>query len=618
MWLPPQFSRDDRLLGSTYNGARWEVWEVTRGGTECRVLAGPPDSGGIWGADFGLGGRLLACTGGDGVRLWDRDTNREVAFLGIGETDFVLFDPVKDSLLTAGRRGLERWPVVCGPPGGPAGAADPLHLKIGPPKRLHPPSKRKCFDLSADGRRLVVSDWDRSRAFVFDPRARAEKVVLHQPHLADVAISPDGRWAATGTWWGGPAEVVKVWDARSGASVRNLEVGGDAHVAFSGDGRWLATGTRREFCLWRVGTWEWGRVINAGGGYSALAFSPDGRLLAVARTGLLVQLLDPDTGEELASLAAPDPQGLTTLRFSADGGQLVAGYGKQECHVWDLRAIRRQLAKMGLDWDRRPYPPVTPEKNAKPLTVKVDLGDLPPQVFIATQPQRAVALYSLAIAFCPLNPEAYLQRGLAHGRLNKAQKAIADYSMFLALISPEDKRRPEVLFRRFNNYQALHQHAPALADLLHLVRLNLGGIRVFHGEVAKSCNNAAWQLVTRPEGERDPAKALPLARKAVELAPRETTYLNTLGVAQYRNARYKEAFATLEKSLATSKGKSDGFDLFFLAMCHHHLGDARKARECYDRAVKWWRGKKDLPAQDAEELKAFQAEAEKLLRRAKP
>src|SRR5262249_22581322 len=154
------------------------------------------------------------------------------------------------------RRGLERWPVVSGPPEGAAGAGDGLHLKIGPPQWLHPPSKRKCFDLSADGRRLVVSDWDRWQAFVLDPRGRAEKVVLHQPHLADVAISPDGRWVATGTWWGGPTDVVKVWDARSGAWVRDLEVGGDARVAFSGNGRWLATGTRREFSLWRVGTWE--------------------------------------------------------------------------------------------------------------------------------------------------------------------------------------------------------------------------------------------------------------------------------------------------------------------------------------------------------------------------
>jgi serine/threonine protein kinase/WD40 repeat protein len=610
LWTP-QFSRDDRLLGPTYNGARWEVWEVTRGGTECRVLAGPPDSGGIYGADFGLGGRLLACTGDDGVRLWDRDTNREVAFLGIGAMDFLLFDPVNGSLLTAGRRGLERWPVVSGPREGAAGAGVPLHLKIGPPQWLHPPSGRKRFDLSAEGRRLVISDWDRSQAFVFDPRGRAEKVVLQQPHLAHVAISPEGRWVATATWWGGRTAVVKVWEARRGACVRELQVGGDALVTFSGDGRWLATGTRQELCLWRVGTWERGRVINAGGGAGVLAFSPDGRVLAVARTRFLVQLLDPDTGAELASLAVPDPQGLVCLRFSADGGLLVAGRDNQECHVWDLRAIRYQLDKMGLDWDRPPYPPTAPQKATPPLTVSVDYGTS----IVLSHPREAVGVYSLAIGLWPLNPEPYLQRGRAFGQLRQAQKAIADYSMCLALTSPADKRRPEILFRRFNNYLALHQQAAALTDLLQLIRLNLDGIRVFHAEVAQSCNDLAWQLVTGPAKERDPAKALPLARKAVELTPQETMYLNTLGVAQYRNGKYTDAVGTLEKSLAASKGERDAFDLFFLAMCHHHLGNAPKAKDCFDRAVKWCQRHKDLPADYAAELKAFQAEAEKLLRR---
>jgi regulator of sirC expression with transglutaminase-like and TPR domain len=94
----------------------------------------------------------------------------------------------------------------------------------------------------------------------------------------------------------------------------------------------------------------------------------------------------------------------------------------------------------------------------------VDLGILRPPLL--PDDRLTVAVLSTSLALQPLNPEAYFQRGLAYGRLEDAKGAIADYSMFLALVPPDDGRRVEVLSRRATNYQHLQDY-PGLMAALH-------------------------------------------------------------------------------------------------------------------------------------------------------
>jgi serine/threonine protein kinase/Tfp pilus assembly protein PilF len=123
-------------------------------------------------------------------------------------------------------------------------------------------------------------------------------------------------------------------------------------------------------------------------------------------------------------------------------------------------------------------------------------------------------------------------------------------------------------------------------------------------------NNIAWLLVTCPDpARRNPARGVMLARKSVELGPKEGNNWNTLGVAQYRKGDWKAAIDALTKSMELLPGKHESFNTFFLAKAHCQLGDNPQARIWHDKAVEWM--EKNQPKD--EELVRFRAEAAALL-----
>jgi tetratricopeptide (TPR) repeat protein len=130
----------------------------------------------------------------------------------------------------------------------------------------------------------------------------------------------------------------------------------------------------------------------------------------------------------------------------------------------------------------------------------------------------------------------------------------------------------------------------------------------------QQANDVAWACVRFPGAVKDFKRPQELLTRALKAQPENANFLNTLGVVQYRSGLPKEAIATLEKSLASSQGRHDGFDLYFLAMCHAKLGDATKAGDCFDRAVRWVEGQKHLSPQQELELQEFRAEAESELK----
>ena len=111
-------------------GGKIGVWDVATG-TECRTLhpgmlgnrSEARDATGVYSADVSPDGRLVATCDGDGVRLWEADTGRELAHLKASACETVLFHPDGQSLISSGKWGLYRWPIRLDPQRGPD--ADP-------------------------------------------------------------------------------------------------------------------------------------------------------------------------------------------------------------------------------------------------------------------------------------------------------------------------------------------------------------------------------------------------------------------------------------------------------------------------------------------------------------
>jgi eukaryotic-like serine/threonine-protein kinase len=535
-----RFSDDGLRLGVAVHGEQAELLEVTPN-REYRTLV---SSGGIGrGAyspsDISPDGRLLAVgtvVGMEpGARLWDLRTGRELAALPLG-TNFVCFAgqgapeglplthnrPCAD-LLTCGSDGLLRWSLTSGDPEG-------TRLRLGPPRQLSP-LRRAWFARGPDGRTLGAVTEEGGPNQILDLESGAVQRELGKHPGGDVrALSGDGQWAASSGWH---SDRFRLWNLRTG-EMKERVVGTQTFVFFTPDSRALIISRGNEFSFWDVATFQpirsFRREITSFPGH--VAFSPDGRLMAVEMAPAVLHLKEVATGRTVAKLEDPHGDRATWQGFTPDGTQLVvvSGYAAA-IHVWDLQAIRSRLKDMNLDWD---WPELPPEVSGNPVAGPPTIEVVPGEA--ATREQRA-------------------RQEIEHWR---------------------------------RKVEANPDSAPV-------------------------CNNLAWAYLVAPEGLRDVKAALPLAEKAVRLEPGDANWRNTLGVAYYRAGRHREAVEVLRSNLDKQAEEILAFDLYFLAMSHHHLGETARARDYYRWAIRWTALQPELKAVYLEELSACRAEAEALL-----
>lgn len=171
---------------------------------------------------------------------------------------------------------------------------------------------------------------------------------MHRGSISRIAISPDGKTLATGSY----DTTVSLWDAETGEHQHTLVAEGGRrvrNVVFSPDGQTLASSSDAVY-LWDVGTGERLQTLKRKdyffGGHG-LAFSPDGKIIVSTfenDSGAFsrppwdspwdgVHLWDVTTGVLLRSFPMG---GSECLIFNPDGRIMVTGNAWGEVFLWDI------------------------------------------------------------------------------------------------------------------------------------------------------------------------------------------------------------------------------------------------------------------------------------------
>ncbi|CAN5320849.1 hypothetical protein BH10PLA2_BH10PLA2_04370 [soil metagenome] len=350
-------------------------------------------------------------------------------------------------------------------------------------------------------------------------------------------------------------------------------------AALSLDERWLAT------CGWhsdRVRLWNasTGAMVHEWvlGALNAVFFTPDSRALIICR-GDAFTFWDVETLQPIRRLARDIALYPGYVAFSPDGALMALEMGPAIIHLMEV-ATGRTVAKLeDPHGDRAGWMGFTPDGA---------------QLVTAATYAKAIHVWDLRAIRQQLKvmgldwdwPEFQRPEGQTRTR------ELTNIEVLTRGMAQPRRSREEIARQAIEQYRRDVEATP---------------------NDARACNNLAWVYLTAPPALRDVKAALPLAENAVRLAAGSTTYLNTLGLAYYRAGRYREAVAILRPNFDKQDDQELGFDLYFLAMSHHRLGETARARDYLTWAVRWTKSQQGPGAAQKEELKQLRAEAEELL-----
>ena len=199
---------------------------------------------------------------------------------------------------------------------------------------------------SPDGRHLASASHDH-KVFIWNVRTGqlVRTLAGHSDVVYGVAYSPDGTRLATASW----DQTVKIWNTSDGRELLTLQGHHERvwRVAYSPNGQQLASLGNRELIIWDAQSGAEVRTFPSTGRLNlyGLAYSPDGRHIAVTMQTRGAIILDAATGKEEVVFGhhASDAK---NVAFSPDGKLVASGAGDLvrndlgEVRVWEAATGR--------------------------------------------------------------------------------------------------------------------------------------------------------------------------------------------------------------------------------------------------------------------------------------